>query len=355
MNFQAEGRRFDSGRVTRIGLAARRRRNHLRKRVMSKYLTLIAAGVLLALAPAAAQQAEYPNRPIKIIVCLPPGGGVDTVTRLVADRLQRRLGQPIIIENRGGQSGNLGAEAVFGAEPDGYTLLASQPAPITTNPLLYKTISFDPSRFTPIAVMTTIPNTVTVRADFPAKNMQEFIAYAKSHPGKVSYASQGNGTTSHLTAVMFEQATGTTLLHVPYRGTAPAINDLMGGHVDAFFNELATSMELHKAGKARILAVTTPLRVPEVPDVPTLQEAGLSGFVSDTWNAISAPPKTPAPIVAKLNAAINEVLKAPEMQNHLSLMHLQAVGGTPQQMAEIVKADTQRWGGVIRAANVTIE
>jgi tripartite-type tricarboxylate transporter receptor subunit TctC len=323
---------------------------------MSKYLTLIAAtGVLLAVAPAAAQQAEYPNRPIKIIVCLPPGGGVDTVTRLVADRLQRRLGQPIIIENRGGQSGNLGAEVVFAAEPDGYTLLASQPAPITTNPLLYKTISFDPSRFTPIAVMTTIPNTVTVRADFPAKNVQEFIAYAKSNPGKVSYASQGNGTTSHLTAVMFEQATGTTLLHVPYRGTAPAINDLMGGHVDAFFNELATSMELHKAGKARILAVTTPMRVPEAPDVPTLQEAGLTGFVSDTWNAISAPPKTPAPIVAKLNAALNEVLKAPEMQGHLSLMHLQAVGGTPRQMAEIVKADTQRWGDVIRAANVTLE
>jgi tripartite-type tricarboxylate transporter receptor subunit TctC len=323
---------------------------------MSKYLMLMAAsGMLLAAAPAASQQAEYPTRPIKIIVCLPPGGGVDTVTRIVSDRLQRRLGQPIIIENKGGQAGNLGAEAVFAAEPDGYTLLASQPAPITTNPMLYKNISFDPSRFTPIAVMTTIPNTLMVRADFPAKNVQEFIAYARANPGKLSYASQGNGTTSHLTAVMFEQATGTKLVHVPYRGTAPAINDLMGGHVDAFFNEFATSMELHKAGKARILAVTTPMRVPELPDVPTLQEVGLTGFVSDTWNAISAPPKTPAPIVAKLNAAINEVLKAPEMQAHLSLMHLQAVGGTPQQMAEIVKADTQRWGDVIRAANVTLE
>jgi tripartite-type tricarboxylate transporter receptor subunit TctC len=323
---------------------------------MSRYLVLIAAAcALLAVLPATAQQAQYPSRPIKIIVCLPPGGGVDTVTRVIADRLQRRLGQPIVIENKSGQSGNLGAEAVFMAEPDGYTLLASQPAPITTNPLLYKSLSFDPARFTPVAVMTTIPNTLTVRADFPAKNVQEFIAYAKANPGKVSYASQGNGTTSHLTAVMFEQATGAKLLHVPYRGTAPAINDLMGGHVDAFFNELATSMELHKAGKARILAVTTAARVPELPDVPTLQEAGLSGFVSDTWNAISAPPKTPGPIVTKLNAAINEVLKAPEMQSHLSLMHLQAVGGTPQQMAEIVKTDTQRWGDVIRAANVTLE
>jgi len=323
---------------------------------MLKYLALIAAaGVWLAAAPATAQQADYPNRPIKIIVANPAGGGVDTVTRFVSDRLQRRLGQPVVIENKGGQAGNIGAEAVFAAEPDGYTLLASAPSPITSNPLLYKSMSFDPAQFTPVAVMTTIPNTLMVRADFLAKNAQEFIAYAKANSGKLSYASQGNGTTSHLTAVMFEQATGAKLLHVPYRGTAPAINDLMGGHVDIFFNELATSMELHKAGKARILAVTTPMRVRELPDIPTVQEAGLAGFASDTWNAISAPPKTPAPIVAKLNAAINDVLRAPEMQTHLSVMHLQAVGGTPQKMAEIVKADTQRWGDVIRAANVTLE
>jgi tripartite-type tricarboxylate transporter receptor subunit TctC len=323
---------------------------------MSKFLMLIAAaGLLLAGLPAQSQQAEYPNRPIRIIVPLPPGGGVDTVTRIVADRLQRRLGQPIVIENKAGQAGNLGAEVVFAAEPDGYTLLASQPAPITTNALLYKNVPFDPARFTPVAVMTTIPNTLTVRADFPARDLREFIAYARAHPGKLSYASQGNGTTSHLTAVMFEQATGVKLLHVPYRGTAPAINDLMGGHVDAFFNELSTSMEMHKTGKVRVLAVTTPARVPELPDVPTLQEAGLAGFTSDTWNAISAPPRTPAPIVAKLNAAINDVLHAPDVQSHLSLLHLQAAGGSPQQMAEIIKADIARWGAVIRAANVTLE
>jgi tripartite-type tricarboxylate transporter receptor subunit TctC len=323
---------------------------------MSKWLTLIAAaGALFAALPASAQQADYPNRPIKIIVCLPAGGGVDTVTRIISDKLQHRLGQTVVIENKGGQSGNIGAEAVFSADPDGYTLLASQPAPITTNPLLYKSMSFDPAQLTPVAVMTAIPNTLTVRSDFPAKTAQEFIAYAKANPGKISYASQGNGTTSHLTGVMFEQATGTKLLHVPYRGTAPAINDLMGGHVDVLFNELATSMEMHKSGRARILAVTTPQRVPELPDIPTMQEAGLAGFVSDTWNAISAPPKTPTPIVAKLNAAINEVLATPEVQAQLKLMHLQPVGGTPQKMAEIVKSDTRRWGDLIRAANVTIE
>ncbi|MBO0752022.1 MAG: tripartite tricarboxylate transporter substrate binding protein, partial [Bradyrhizobiaceae bacterium] len=225
---------------------------------MRKYLTLVvAAGLLAAGRPAGANEPDYPNRPIKIIVCLPAGGGVDTVTRIVADGLQRRLGQPVVVENKGGQAGNLGAEAVFAAEPDGYTLLASPPAPITTNGLLYKSLPFDPARFTPVAVMTSIPNTLTVRADFPARDLRAFIGYAKANPGKVTYASQSSGTTSHLTAVMFEIAAGVHLLHVPYRGTAPAINDLVGGHVDAFFNELATSMEMHKAGRVRILAVTT--------------------------------------------------------------------------------------------------
>jgi tripartite-type tricarboxylate transporter receptor subunit TctC len=321
---------------------------------MWSFLALIAAGLLLGGQPARSE-APYPHRPIRIIVCLPAGGGVDTVTRIVADGLQRRLGQPVVVENKGGQAGNLGAEAVWAAEPDGYTLLASPPAPITTNALLYRSVSFDPARFTPVAVMTTVPNTLTVRADFPAKDLGAFIAYAKANPGQVSYASQSSGTTSHLTAIMFELATGVRLLHVPYRGTAPAINDLMGGHVDAFFNELATSMEMQKAGRVRILAVTTPARIAELPEVPTMQEAGLIGFVSDTWNAISAPPKTPAPIVARLNAAINEVLSTPEVQSHLRLLYLQTVGGSPQQMAEMVKADAERWSAVIRAAKVTLE
>jgi tripartite-type tricarboxylate transporter receptor subunit TctC len=327
---------------------------------MLRLRKLMVAVALLSAVPALivqadAQPADYPSRPIKIIVCLPAGGGVDTVTRIISEKLQRRLGQPIVIENKGGQSGNIGAEAVWNADPDGYTLLASQPAPITTNPLLYRNMSFDPARFTPVAVMTRIPNTLTVRSDFPAKTVREFIAYAKANPGKISYASQGNGTTSHLTGVMFEQVTGTKLLHVPYRGTAPAINDLMGGHVDVLFNEVATSMEMNKSGRARILAVTTPQRVPDLPDIPTMQEAGLAGFESDTWNAISAPPKTPLPIVAKLNTAINDVLGTPEMQATLKALHLQPVGGTTAQMSEIVKSDTKRWGDLIRAANVTIE
>jgi tripartite-type tricarboxylate transporter receptor subunit TctC len=320
---------------------------------MCRILALL-AGIVGTL-PAAAQPADYPNKPIKIVVSVPAGGGVDTVTRLVAERMRQQLGQAVIIENKGGQSGNLGAEAVFAAEPDGYTLMASQPAPLTVNGLLYRKINYDPTQLEPVAVMTSIPNTLTVRPNFPAKTVQEFIAYAKANPGKLNYASQGNGTTSHLTAEMFQQATGTKLVHVPFRGTAPAINDLIAGHVDLMFTELASAVELHKAGKAQILAVTAQDRAAALPETPTMIEAGVPGFRSNTWNAISAPPKTPAAIVAKLNEAINAALKSPEVRAHLAGLSLQPVGGSPQEMAELMKADTRRWADVIRAANVTIE
>ncbi len=316
---------------------------------------LIAAAAALALAVPANAQDNYPSRPIKIIVCLPAGGGVDTVTRIIADRLPKLLGQPVVVENKGGQSGNLGAEAVFNSPPDGYTLLASQPAPITTAPVLFKSLPYDPTKFEPVAVMSHISNTLLVRADFPANSVKEFVAYAKANPGKLNYASQGNGTTSHLTGAMFEAATGTKLNHVPYRGTAPAVNDLVGGHVDLFFNELATSIELHKGKRAKLLAVTSAKRIPELPDVPTMIEAGVPGFISDTWNAISAPPGTPKAIVDKLNKAINEALKSPEVKEHFARLHLQAAGGTPQDMAKTVRDDTKRWGNVIKSANVTLQ
>ncbi len=322
---------------------------------MSRYIALIATAAALLAAPQTYAQQDYPNKPIKIIVCLPAGGGVDTVTRIIADKLPQKLGQSIIIENKGGQGGNIGAGEVWRAEPDGYTLLASQPAPITSNVILYKTLSFDPTTFMPVAIMTAIPNTLLVRKDFPAKTAVEFIAYVKANPGKVTFASQGNGTTSHLTGVMFDRALGTSMNHVPYRGTAPAMNDLLGGHVDIFFNELAISMEQHKSGTARVLAVTTEKRLADLPDIPTLSESGVPNFISDTWNAISAPPKTPAPIVARLNAAINDVLKMPEIVARFKNMHLQGVGGTTADMAKIVKADTERWGAVIRAAGLKVE
>jgi tripartite-type tricarboxylate transporter receptor subunit TctC len=316
-------------------------------------LALISAALLLT-SSAYAQDAaaSYPNRPIRIVVCVPAGGGVDTVTRIVADGLQKRLGQPVVVENKAGAGGNIGAEYVSTAEPDGYTLLAAQPAPLTVNPLLYKKMAFDPAQFVPVAIMTSIANVLLVRPDFPAKTAQEFIAYVKANPGKINYASQGIGTTSHLTAALFEKVTGAKLVHVPYKGTAPALNDIIAGHVDMIFMELASAINLHQAGRAHILAVATKERIASLPDIPTLDEAGVKGFESGTWNAVAAPPKTPAAIVAKLNKAINEVLNSPDVQDHFAKINLRSAGGSPAQAAAFIKKETEVWGGVIKEAHV---
>ncbi len=214
---------------------------------MSKYLVLLAAvGPLLAM-PAAAQTdsaAGYPNRGVRVIVTVPAGGGVDSVTRIFADKLQRRLGQSFVIENQAGAGGNVGASTVFGAAPDGYTLMSSQPAPLTTNVALYKKLGFDPALFEPVVIMSRFPNVLLVRKDFPAKTAAEFIAYAKANPGKLNYASQGIGTTSHLTAELFMSLTGTRMVHVPYKGTAPALNDIIAGQVDFIFMELSSAVEI---------------------------------------------------------------------------------------------------------------
>ncbi len=315
-------------------------------------LALISALVLASGASAQNTSADFPNRPIHIIVCVPAGGGVDAVTRIVANGLQDKLGQPVIVENRGGAAGNIGAEAVFTAAPDGYTLLASQPAALTINPLLYKGMNFDPSKFEAVAIMTSVANVLLVRPDFPAKTPQELIAYAKANPGKINYASQGIGTTSHLSAALFEKMTGTKLVHVPYRGTAPALNDIVASHVDMIFMELASAIKLHEAGRARILAVATTQRIDSLPNIPTLDESGVKGFESGTWNAIAAPPKTPAAIIAKLNKAIDEVLESPEAQAHFAAINLRAVGGTPAEATAFIQKETRIWGDVIKAAGV---
>ena len=296
--------------------------------------------------------AGYPDKPIKIVVSVPAGGGVDTVTRIIGEGLHKKLGQPVVIENRAGAGGNIGAEVVYTAAPDGYTLLASQPSPITVNPLLYKKMNFDPTKFEPVAIMTTIANVLLVRNDFPAKTVQEFIAYCKAHPGQVNYASQGIGTTSHLTAELFQTVTGTKLVHVPFKGTAPALNSLAGGHVDMIFMELASALRLHQGGKARILAAATKERIPDLPDVPTFAEAGVKDFESGTWNAISAPPKTPKAIVEKLNKAINEVLKEPDVIAHFAKVNLHAAKGSPAEAKAFIQKETKDWGEVIKQAHV---
>jgi tripartite-type tricarboxylate transporter receptor subunit TctC len=325
--------------------------------MLKPLVVLVAAGSLLAFASATAQDtaADFPNRPVRVIVANPAGGGIDTVTRIVTDRLTHKLGQPVIVENRGGAGGNIGAEAVFTSPPDGYTLLASVPAPITTNVFMYKKLSFDPAKLTPVAVLGTFPNTLLVKNDFPAKTVQEFIAYVKANPGRVNYASQGIGTTSHLTAELYNSLTGAKMVHVPYRGTAPALNDIVAGHVDLVFMQLSSALKLHDAKRARILAVTTDKRIDILKEMPTMIEAGVPNFVSDTWNAITAPPGTPPAIIAKLNKAINDAMGDPEAEKRFAELQIIKVGGSPADMRKLIEEDTRRWGEVIKQAGITAE
>jgi tripartite-type tricarboxylate transporter receptor subunit TctC len=314
--------------------------------------------LVLASAPALAQQkdeaADYPNHTVRIIVSAPPAGGPDVVARILADRLAQRWGQPVIVENRPGAGGTLGAADVAAAEPHGYTLLSAQPGPLTTHVLLYKNLRFDPGALEPVIIMAKIPIVLVVRSDFPAKAVGELIAYARANPGKITYGSQGIGTSPHLTAAMFGRLTGTELTHIPYRGTAQVVNDLVAGHVDLLFIQLDAVRELWRAGKLKMLAVASDKRLDELPGIPDIAEAGVPDLRVDTWNAIAAPPKTPQPIIAKINAAMNEVFALPEIRARLATMSMTPAGGTPADMAAFVKSETRRWGDVIQAAHITV-
>ena len=319
-----------------------------------RVLAAIAVALMAMTSVASAQDSttDFPSRPIKIVVCVPAGGGVDTVARVVAKELQEKLGQPVVVENRAGAAGNIGADFVFHAKPDGYTLLAAQPAPLTVNPLLYKDMAFDPSKFVPVGIMTSAPNVLMVRANFPAKTAQEFLAYAKANPGKINFGSQGIGTTSHLTTALFEERTGTSMVHVPFKGTAPALNALIGGYIDMIFMELASANKLAKGGQARILAVATDKRIPSLPDVPTFEEVGVKGFESSTWNAIAAPPGTPSEIVEKLNDAVTDALNSPGAVDLFHKLNLQPEPGSPSQAASFIHAQTALWSDVIAKARI---
>jgi len=313
---------------------------------------IVASAVLVAGAAYGQDVAGYPSRPVKIIVDVAPGGGVDTATRLVAAKLEYQFSQPFVVENRPGAAGSIGAEVVYAAEPDGYTLLASSPSPLAINQWLYKKLSYNPAGFQPIAMMSRIPNVLVVRSDFPAKTVAEAIAYLKANPGKVSFASQGVGTASHLTGAMLMKLTGTSMVHVPYKGTAPILTDIIAGHVDMTFIQVSNAFVMHEAGKARILALATDKRLDFLPAIPTLAEVGLP-ISTDTWNAISAPPRTPAEIVARLNSAVNWALKQPDVRQRLTDLKT-IIGGDkgPAEAAKFVENERRQWGELVRAAGL---
>jgi tripartite-type tricarboxylate transporter receptor subunit TctC len=307
------------------------------------------AAILLVLAalPAAAQ------KPIRVVVPFPPGGTADLLVRMTADRLPALLGQQVIVENRGGAGGNLGAEVVARAEPDGHTLLASPPHLLTINHLIYK-LAFDPAKLVPVGIIATYPNVLLANASLPVGSVQDLISLARSRPGKLNIASQGNGTSTHLTAELFKKLAGVDMLHVPYKGTAPAMTDLLAGQVDLMFDNLITAMPHVKSGKLKLLGVGGVRRVAAFPEVPAIAEV-LPGFRSETWMGIVAPPGTPAAVTARLSAAIARAVGEPEFKRRLTELQAEPVGNTPAEMAEVIRQDTERWAEVIRTARITVE
>lgn len=292
---------------------------------------------------------------LKIIVPYPAGGTADILPRVVAEKLRAQFPAGVLIDNRTGAGGNIGAEAVFRAEPDGNTLLASPPGPIAINHHLYRKMAFDPSKWEPVTVLATVPNVLVVNPRLPVKTVQEFIAYAKANPGKVTYGSQGNGTTSHLTASLFMQLTGTEMVHVPYKGTAPALVDLVGGQIDVFFDNISSSLPFHQAGKLRILGVADEQRSAALPEVPTFAEQGLPSMNAVTWFAVVAPPGTPAAKVAALQKSFAGALTQPEVQQKFAEQGAEPRGWDPARTGQFIRAESAKWDRVIRSANVRLD
>ncbi|NML45365.1 tripartite tricarboxylate transporter substrate binding protein [Ramlibacter sp. G-1-2-2] len=315
---------------------------------------LLALSALAAAARALPAFAQ-PKSTVKLVVPFPAGGTADILPRILAEKVHTSYPAGIIVENRAGAGGNIGAEYVARSDPDGLTFLVSPPGPIAINQNLYKKLSFDPSKWVPITVIATVPNVLDVRKDFPAKNLAEFIAYVKANPGKVTYASQGNGSTSHLTAHLFMQLTGTEMIHVPYKGTAPALVDIVGGQVDVFFDNLSSSFPYHKSGKLRILAVADQKRSPQLPDVPTFVENKLPGMVAVTFFTMVAPPGTSQAIVDVTYKNFAGALAQADTRGKFAAQGATPAGWTPQQTARFIQDETAKWAKVIKTANVTVE
>src|ERR1700716_845543 len=292
----------------------------------------------------------YPERTVKIIVPFPAGGTADAVPRLVADWLSRKWGQPVVIENRTGAAGNIGAEGVFRAAPDGYTLLSAPPAPLVINQSLSPKRGFDPAKFEPIIVMAQVPNALIVNPNnVKASSLRELVEYLQKNPDRVTAATQGNGTTSHLTSELFQLMAKVKLRHIPYRGSAPALQGLVAGDGGVMFDNLGVSLALVQAGKLKLLAVASSDRLPALPNVPTIAET-LPGFEAVAWYGIVAPPKTPKNIVDKINADVNEALRQPQLQDRLKKLSAETFGGSVEKTTKYMQEEIDRWRNVIKAA-----
>lgn len=295
---------------------------------------------------------DYPSKPIKIIVPIASGASFDTATRLFAEKLREKWGQPVIVENRAGAAHNIGAEAVSRAAPDGYTLLSAPPPSLVINKSLFAKLAYDPDAFAPVSVVLSTYNTLVVNPKVPAESVQQLIDYAKANPDRLNYASAGNGTTPHLAAEMFKTMAGVKIIHIPYKGTSPAIMELMGGQVDIMFADIGLAHPHIRSGKLRLLAVASQNRSSALPDIPAMSEV-LPGFLSVIWLGVAAPAGTPSAIRNQFSGAIAEILKQPDVAKRLHDMNFDPIGSTPEEMALFLGQERERWSKVIRASGAT--
>lgn len=316
-------------------------------------LKLQLAAIVMALVPGVAK-ADYPERPITIVVPFAAGGTADLLPRIVAEKLRPVLGQAIIIENRPGAGGNLGASIVANAKPDGYTLLCAPQLNYSAADLIYKSLNFDPLKLEPIVVLARYPNVIVARRDFGPNNLAELIDYAKKSPGKLTYASQGIGQVGHLTFALLAKVTGTEMVHVPYRGSAPAITDLLSGQVDLLADNLLPTASNIDVGNLKLIAVGGTRRVVAYPNVAGISET-IPGFISDTWMAISAPQGTPPEIVTKLSKLITEATRSPEFLEKTKSLQTEPLQGTPAEMGQLIKASRDQWAPIIKEQSIQLE
>ncbi|MFP5405630.1 MAG: Bug family tripartite tricarboxylate transporter substrate binding protein, partial [Gammaproteobacteria bacterium] len=315
-----------------------------------------AAAALLAVhaASAVAQHDDYPSKPVAFVVGYQPGGSTDLAARIVARDLSTAIGKPVVVENRPGAGSNIAGALVAKSAPDGYTLFVAAGA-LATNPSLYATMPFDPAKdLVPVIELVSLPNVIVVNPEVPARDIRELIAFAQANPDKLTCASSNPGSTGHLTCEMFVQETGVRMVQVQYKGSSGAVADLLGGHVDVLFDQIPASLEHIRSGKLRALAVTSPQRNVNLPEVPTVDEAGLPGFYSNTWAAIFAPAGTPSEIIARLNREMARILAGPEVRERLEAMGMEPVGGSPEQMAEVLRDDTAKWAAVITKGDIKL-
>lgn len=320
-------------------------------------LPVLILGLCTLAALPVARASDYPSRPVRLIVPFPPGGGTDAMARLIGQDLGQALGQPIVIDNRGGAGGNIAMQAAAGSTPDGYTLFFATTGTMTINPALYKErMHVKPlDDFEPIGTAVLTSHAVIVNNDLPASNVAELIALAKSQPGALTFGSSGNGGAVHLTGELFKQAAKIDMLHIPYRGSAPALTDLMGGRISMIFDVTPGDLPYITSGRVKILAVTTASRIPALPNVPTVSESGLPGFISTSWFGLVVPKGTPADVRARLSAALASTLAGAELKERLVALGAEAFPGTPEDFAALLKADTAKWAALVQSSGATAE